>query len=236
MKLKDFSHQRISVSKEGEIWQYKLPSGQNLIQKKLSERGKRYISIINEYIKRTGKKRLEHWYSVRLIDNKILEYECEELKDFCETEKTMAQVVEVLKELFVKTGLYYVDFGFERNNIMQNEDGLLKVVDYGSGFLSVDKQFMQFMDRYYTFYFQPDLYRKQLLCWYLFHVKQYRFFNKGFVSRWNNKLLTPLVNCLLVLFLAIQLKRRDFRFARLVMRQRKFDQQFFNELIAFFNR
>jgi hypothetical protein len=109
---------------------------------------------------------------------------------------------------------------------MQNELGELRAVDYGSGFLFKDR-FQNIKDKYYTFQFRPDYYKKLLLSWILHHRFGRTNLNKSFLARNNSKILNSFINWYLVQF---HFDNNDM-LASSIYEELNFDGDFYDTLI-----
>lgn len=215
--------QTLGTGREGTV--YKIQhDGKEKVYKRLNPRGQSYIPLIQEYQRRLKGLQLRHWYTLEFIDELGFAYPYEKLKPINPLQ--LSQEIRVVQELYENTSIYYVDFGFGRNNIMQTENGLLKTVDYGSGFLFNDGLFDTVKDKYYTFKFRRDYYIKFLMCYVLYHKYHRTEFTKAFTTKFNSGIINTIVNDRLYK----RLRAYDRFLADLIYFSDSFDAEFFSKL------
>lgn len=222
--------EKLGAGKEGTIYRASV-NGRPVVLKILTRRGQTYLPVIKEYARRRAGAVLPHWYPVEFIGTEAFYYPYEPLRPIRHYRRRLGDVMVVLRELFAATGIRYIDFGFGRNNMMETSTGELRVTDYGSGFLFSEPGWERYHDRYYTFYWRPDFFRKQMLLWYLYHARGLTFFTKGLATRFNSPWINLLTTRLLYLTYFQHGAPRDRCFGKLVVADQMFNRNWFDAIV-----
>ncbi len=116
--------------------------GREIVRKELSDYALNWMPLVKLFI--DAKVESTHIYTVQLVDGKFLEYDYEPLEHIphAQTLSYVDQLCDMQVDL-IKRELLFWDFGgvqgFETNNYMISQDGVVKWIDYGgNGILALN--------------------------------------------------------------------------------------------------